>query len=55
MRVVSGNKCTICKTVLKNNFHGDHVFPFSKGGKTIIKNGQALCSKCNKKKGNKIK
>ena len=41
-----------CKN-LKEGFHADHVVAYSKKGKTILKNGQALCPKCNLKKGNK--
>jgi len=45
--------CSNCGVALKSNFHADHVIPFSKGGKTILKNGQSLCAKCNLKKGAK--
>ncbi|WP_200809848.1 HNH endonuclease [Demequina sp. NBRC 110054] len=31
----------------------DHVFPHSKGGPTVISNGQALCMRCNRSKGNR--
>jgi len=43
-------KCGIPITI--NNFHADHVIPYSLGGQTVIYNGQALCSKCNLNKGN---
>ena len=39
---------------LSKIFHGDHIIPFSKNGKTIIKNGQALCPTCNLKKGSRL-
>lgn len=45
--------CSNCGVSLKNNFHADHVIPFSKGGKTILKNGQSLCARCNLEKGDK--
>ncbi len=48
---ISGGLCSICSTPLKTNFHADHVLAFIKGGKTITKNGQALCQKCNLIKG----
>ena len=48
---LSGGYCNLCKSKLTNDFHADHIFPFSKGGKTVIQNGQALCPSCNLKKG----
>ena len=51
--MVSGNKCKICGKNLDKSFHGDHIKPFSKGGETLLPNGQALCQNCNLKKGNK--
>lgn len=45
--------CQMCGIRLQENFHADHVTAFSRGGKTIIKNGQALCPSCNLRKGNK--
>ncbi|GAH64450.1 unnamed protein product [marine sediment metagenome] len=32
----------------------DHIHPYSKGGKTELKNLQTLCRKCNAKKGDKV-
>lgn len=54
LAILSGNRCAMCNTPLNNKFHGDHKVPWSKGGPTILKNGQALCGMCNLKKGNKI-
>lgn len=34
-----------------SNFHADHVLAYVNGGKTVTKNGQALCQKCNLTKG----
>jgi 5-methylcytosine-specific restriction endonuclease McrA len=31
----------------------DHINPWSKGGRTILKNAQLICSSCNKRKGSK--
>lgn len=33
-------------------WHADHIVPYSKGGKTIVANGQAACPACNLAKGN---
>lgn len=54
LAIVSGNKCEICGKNLDKSFHADHKKPFSKGGKTLLPNGQALCPNCNLKKGSKI-
>lgn len=48
--------CQDCgKKCKENAFHADHKKPYSKGGKTIIANGQVLCPECNWKKNNKEK
>jgi hypothetical protein len=36
------------------NFHADHIVPWSAGGKTTVGNGQLLCTSCNQKKGAKM-
>lgn len=38
--------------VSEDNFEADHIKPWSKGGRTIIANGQILCSSCNHAKSN---
>ena len=48
---LSGKICEICKKKISEKFHADHKKAFSKGGKTILKNAQALCKKCNLIKG----
>jgi 5-methylcytosine-specific restriction endonuclease McrA len=48
---VAGGNCSICKSKLTSKFHADHIVPFAYGGKTITRNGQALCQKCNLTKG----
>ena len=35
------------------DMHADHIISHSKGGKTLISNGQCLCQKCNLSKSNK--
>jgi Homing endonuclease associated repeat/HNH endonuclease len=48
-----GNKCRLCGiTLTGDNIHFDHIFPWSKGGETILENLQILCSKHNLAKGN---
>ena len=32
--------------------HGDHITPWSKGGKTVLENCQMLCADCNRRKSN---
>ena len=54
LRLLAGNKCESCGDPFQDNYHADHIVPYSKGGRTIIRNGQALCAKCNLKKGNKM-
>ena len=47
--------CQICgKKCQRSEIEIDHIIPVSKGGKTTLSNLQVLCSKCNRKKSNKI-
>jgi len=55
LAMASNWKCSICGISLPKHWHSDHKIPFSKGGKTDVINGQALCPTCNLKKGNKMK
>lgn len=49
-----GGICPICKKHFEiNEMQGDHVVPWSKGGKTEFANLQMLCSDCNRSKGNR--
>ena len=51
----SKGKCQICGTsITYKGFQADHIIPYSRGGKTEIKNGQALCQTCNLSKSNKM-
>ena len=46
------HKCNICgKEFEYSQMHGDHITPWSKGGKTTEENCQMLCRDCNLKKG----
>ena len=48
-----GNQCKLCGiTLTGENIHFDHIFPWSKGGETILENLQILCAKHNLAKGN---
>ena len=48
-------KCYKCGRELKwSNFEIDHVYPYSKGGKTTIENSAIICKSCNCKKGAKV-
>lgn len=49
------SKCQICgKTCSYDEIEIDHIFPISRGGKTIITNLQVLCRSCNRSKSDKI-
>ncbi len=51
-------KCVLCgnspAVSLDCRLHVDHIFPFSKGGKTEIGNLRTLCQHCNLGKSNRI-
>lgn len=51
--IESGGFCSHCGKPLKKGWHADHIIPFSQEGSTDLINGQALCAKCNLKKGSK--
>ena len=47
-------KCTICKQPFKlSGMEGDHIIPWSRGGKTIQENCQVICKDDNSKKSGK--
>lgn len=49
-----GGKCNLCgKPCELSAMQGDHVIPWSKGGKTTLDNGQMLCASCNLSKSNR--
>lgn len=49
-----GGKSETDAKVSWSNFQADHVLPHSKGGQTILENGQVLCRDHNARKGNRI-
>jgi superfamily II DNA or RNA helicase len=52
--VDADGRCMQCGVELPHRWHADHIIPYTKGGKTIPSNGQALCPNCNLKKGSKL-
>jgi superfamily II DNA or RNA helicase len=44
-------KCARCGDPLQRGWHADHIEPWSQNGMTDVVNGQALCPRCNAKKG----
>lgn len=45
--------CPLCGQEFEfDKMHGDHIVPWSKGGKTVAENCQMLCRDCNIKKSN---
>ncbi len=49
--LAADGRCSGCGAELEPGWHADHVDPHSRGGPTDVTNGQALCPKCNEKKG----
>lgn len=47
--------CEVCRNNLSsiNECHFDHIYPYSKGGKSTFENCQLLCTDCNLKKNDK--
>ena len=49
-----GGICPLCKEGFAiTDMEGDHIDPWSKGGRTVAENCQMLCRPCNRRKGNK--
>lgn len=46
--------CEECGSPLGEDWHADHVIPWSRGGPTTTDNGRALCPACNLRKGAKM-
>jgi 5-methylcytosine-specific restriction endonuclease McrA len=50
----SNGHCSGCGQPLDSDWHADHIVPHSRGGRTEIVNGQALCQPCNSRKHAKV-
>lgn len=49
-----GGRCPHCgRQCTYGEMEGDHIVPYSKGGKTDYSNLQMLCAPCNRSKGNR--
>jgi superfamily II DNA or RNA helicase len=51
----SDGLCEECGKPLESGWHADHVHPWSRGGDTVVSNGQALCANCNLRKGSSMR
>lgn len=51
-----GFRCVLCGASAKDGarLHVDHIYPVSKGGKTVMNNLRTLCDRCNLGKSDKI-
>lgn len=54
----AGNQCEhkplIGRRCRQPGIHGDHIWPHSKGGATVLPNGQAMCAKHNLRKSDRV-
>ena len=48
--LATNHPCPYCGRQLGSNPHADHIFPVSKGGRSIVANMVMVCSACNSKK-----
>jgi len=51
MFVLQKGLCTFCSTPLFGDMEADHIVPHSRGGPTVVENGQLLHNKCHIEKG----
>jgi 5-methylcytosine-specific restriction endonuclease McrA len=51
--LAAGGKCALCRKRLDQGWHADHVMAWSRGGRTDVINGAALCGDCNRRKGDR--
>ena len=52
--VYQRHRCANCVKKLKGNYHVDHIYPISKGGRDEFFNLQILCPSCNLRKSAKL-
>lgn len=52
--LAADGRCSECGRELEPGWHADHVDPYSRGGRTDVINGQALCPRCNLRKGSNV-
>jgi superfamily II DNA or RNA helicase len=52
--LAADGSCARCGAVLEPGWHADHMIPHVVGGPTDVINGQALCPRCNLKKGSYV-
>lgn len=55
----NGYACPLCQRVFRgagdfDELHGDHVIPYSAGGRTTWENLQLLCGSCNLSKSDRV-
>jgi 5-methylcytosine-specific restriction endonuclease McrA len=58
-RDLKGVRCPVCADVFRRpaelrRLHGDHIVPYSRGGRTTWANLQLLCARCNLRKHAKV-
>jgi superfamily II DNA or RNA helicase len=52
--LAADGRCELCGAELEPGWHADHRTAYSAGGPTDVINGQATCSTCNQKKGDRV-
>ena len=51
--IAADGRCRVCGDELGSGWHADHVVPWCVSKRTNVNEMQALCAKCNLKKGAK--
>lgn len=50
--LLDNGRCAQCRS--EQDLHFDHIFPFSRGGRSSFENVQLLCGSCNRSKSNRL-